>query len=177
MYRREFLGASIAAALVMLPAGAFAQQQSAKDRFVGAWTLLLVDGIDAENMHHPLFGPNPEGILITTANGNYAVEVMRTINRPRFASNNRDKGTTDENAATAQGTLAYFGTYTIDPAGKTLTQRIEGSTFPNQEGTKQTWNIAEITDEVITIDLPIAQSTIPGQGGYRTIEVIWKKLK
>jgi hypothetical protein len=177
MDRRYVLGVSIAAALAVLPSGAFAQQKSIKDQLVGAWTLLLVDGIDAEGTHKPLYGPNPDGSMIFTSNGRYAVEVLRTINRPRFASNNRDTGTAEENKAAVQGALAYFGTYTVDEAGKMLFQRIEGSTFPNQEGTRQGFKIVEITDEVMTNDLPVAQSSIPGANGIKTIEVIWKKIK
>jgi hypothetical protein len=177
MDRRYVMGASIAAALALLPNGAFAQQKSIKDQLVGAWTLLLIDGIDAEGMHRPLYGPNPEGILINTPNGHYAVEFMRTINRPRFASNNRDTGTAEENKAAVQGALAYFGTYTVDEAGKMLLGRIEGSTFPNAEGTRQALKIVEITDEVMTLDGPVAQSSIPGASGIKTIEAIWKKIK
>jgi hypothetical protein len=176
MYRRDFLGISIAAALVLLPGGALAQQKSIKDQLVGAWTLLLIDGIDAEGLHHPLYGPNPEGMIIYTPNGRYAVEIMRTINRPRFASNNRGTGTAEENKAAVQGALAYFGSYTVDEAGKMLFQRIEGSTFPNAEGARQGLKVLEITDEVVTVDLPIAQSSIPA-GGFTIIESIWKKTK
>jgi hypothetical protein len=174
MYRREFLGISMAA-LVLLPGNAIAQQKSIKDQLAGAWTLLLVDGIKADDTHVPLFGPNPEGSTIFTPNGRYSVEVMR-VNRPRFASNNRDTATAEENKVAVQGALAYFGTYTVDEAGKMLFERIEGSTFPNQEGSRQGFKVVEITDEVMTIDLPIAQSTIPS-GGFKTIEVIWKKVK
>src|ERR1700735_1787516 len=138
MNHRTLLGASVAALLMLLPAGALAQQQqqpssqpqqSIKSLLPGAWNLLLIDGIDGEGINHPLYGPNPEGIAMYSANGYVAVEIMRSINRPRFASGNRDKGTTDENAATVQGTLAYYGTYTVDEAGKTLTEHVEGSTF------------------------------------------------
>ena len=171
---------------MLLPAGALAQQQqlpssqpqqSIKSLLPGAWNLLLIDGIDGEGINHPLYGPNPEGIAMYSANGYVAVEIMRSINRPHFASGNRDKGTTDENATTVQGTLAYYGTYTVDEAGKTLTEHVEGSTFPNFEGVKRAIKIVQITDEVMTLELPITQSTTPGQGGYKTIQVIWKKLK
>ena len=138
---------------------------------------LLIDGIDGEGINHPLYGPNPEGIAIYSANGYVAVEIMRSIDRPRFASGNRDKGTSAENAATVQGTLAYYGTYTVDEAGKTLTEHVEGSTFPNLEGARRPIKVVQITDEVMTLELPIAQSTIPGQASYKTIQAIWKKLK
>jgi hypothetical protein len=190
MYSRNVLGISVAAALLLSLGGASAQQQQRppqqpqqaqpqkpmKELILGDWTLLLVDGINADNTHTPLFGPNPDGINIFMPDGRFSVTVMRTINRPKFASNNRLMGTADENKAVTQGTLAFFGTYNVDEANKTLTLRIEASTYPNVEGQKQTWKISEITDEVMTIDLPIAQSTTP-QGGFTSIETIWKKLK
>ena len=57
--------------------------------------------------------------------------------RPKFASNNRLDGTPEENKAVAQGTIFYFGTYSVNEAEKTLTVRIEVSSFPNWEGTEQ----------------------------------------
>jgi lipocalin-like protein len=185
MYGRQFVLALFGAALVLLPDGTFAQQQqqsteqaqqSIKSLLPGAWYLILIDGIDAEGINHPLFGPNPEGIATFTANGHMALEVMRS-NRPRFASGNRDKGSAEENMSTVHGTLAYYGTYTVDEAGKALTEHIEGSTFPNLEGAKRPLKVVQITDEVMTLDLPIAQSTIPGQGGFKSILTIWKKFK
>ena len=44
---------------------------------------------------------------------------------PKFASNNRQAGTPEENKAFVQGSLAYFGTYSVDEAAKTVTVHIE----------------------------------------------------
>ena len=85
--------------LTLLPSAAFAQQKSLKELLVGAWTLLLVDGKNADGTQVPLYGPNPIGSLIFTSNGRFSVQVMRTINRPPFASNNRDTGTAEQNKA------------------------------------------------------------------------------
>jgi hypothetical protein len=46
-----------------------------------------------------------------------------------FASNNRLDGTPDENRASVQGSIAYFGTYTVNDADHTLTFHIERCTF------------------------------------------------
>jgi len=47
--------------------------------------------------------------------------------------------------AIVHGTLALFGTYTVDEAKKTLTFNITASTYPNQEGTSQTRTIDKLT--------------------------------
>jgi Lipocalin-like domain len=189
MYRRDVLGISIAAAMVLLPAGALAQQQRQqpaaapqqaqrplKDMLVGAWTLLLVDGVKADGTQAPLYGPNPIGSVIYTPNGRYSVQIMRTVNRPPFKSNNRDTGTADENKATVQGTLSYFGTYTVEEAGKSISLRIEGSSFPNAEGGTQRLQVSSVTDDELTITLPGTASSTPG-AGYPSLQVIFRKVK
>jgi hypothetical protein len=54
---------------------------------------------------------------------------------PKFAANNRQDGTAEENKAIVQGSISYFGTYTIDEAAKTLIFHIVGCSFPNWTGT------------------------------------------
>src|SRR4029079_13259574 len=64
---------------------------------------------------------------------------------PRIPGNNRLAGTPEQNAAIVHGSLAWFGTYTVDEAKKALTFNIVGSTFPNQQGTSQTRTIDVLT--------------------------------
>jgi hypothetical protein len=176
MYRRDVLGIILSAAVVVAPGVALAQQKSLKDQLVGSWSLLLVDGKNADGTQAPLFGPNPDGLLIFTPEGRFSLQIMRTINRPPFASNNRDTGTAEENKAAVQGTLSAFGTYTADEANKSFTWRVEASSFPNWEGKALKFQVSAITDEVLTFSLPAASSTRPG-AGYVSIENVWKKLK
>ena len=71
------------------------------------------------------FGANPRGSMILTPNGRFSV-IMMNASLPKFAANNRVKGTTEENQAVAQGSLAYFGSYKITSAKEhmvTLTLR------------------------------------------------------
>jgi len=171
MHQWNIVGISVLVGLVMLPGGATAQQKSIKDQIVGAWTLLLADNIKDDGSHVPGFGPNPDGTLIFTPDGRYSLQVVRH-GRPAFASKNRMAGTADENKAAVQGMISHFGTYTIDEGGKTLTFRIEASSFPNWDGTVQKRPITAITDEVLTYNNPTL--TVPG---YVRAEVAWKKAK
>src|ERR1700757_5121848 len=76
---------------------------------------------------------------------------------PKFASNNRETGTAEENKAIVQGSIAYFGTYTVSETDKTISYHIESSTFPNWNGAdrKASFNISgdELSIHVISVPL------------------------
>jgi hypothetical protein len=172
MYRRNIVGISaLVVGLAMLPGGAMAQQKSIKDQIVGTWTLLLVDNIKDDGTHVPVYGPNPEGTLIVTADGHYSLQIFRH-GRPAFASKDRLKWTADENKAAVQGMISHFGTYATDEAAKTFTFRIEASSFPNWDATVQKRPITAITDDVLAFNNPT-----PSTSGYVRAELAWKKAK
>jgi hypothetical protein len=161
--------------LAALPAPSIAQQKSAKDMLVGAWTLLLVDGVKADGTHVPQFGPNPDGILMFSPSGRYSVQFERA-NLPKVKANDREKATADETKAIATGTLAHFGIYTANDADKTFTMHIEASSFPNWDGTKQVRKITALTDDVLTYN--VANPSAAGAAGdIAQIEVVWRKVK
>ena len=93
-----------------------------------------------------LVGEQSKSLLIFTDNGYYTWHVFRS-DRPKFASNNRMQGTPDENKATMQGSLAYFGTYSVNEGDKTVMFRVEGSTYPNSEGEELKRIITSLTTD------------------------------
>ncbi len=172
MHQRNVLGiAALAAALALLPGGGGAQQKSMKDMLVGTWTLLLADNIKDDGTHVPGFGPNPDGMLIFTPDGHYSLQTIRSGRAP-FASKNRMAGTVDENKAVVQGMFTSFGTYTVDEAGKVISQRVEASSFPNFDSTVPKLLVTALTDEVLTFNVPTPSAT-----GYVRLEGAWKKAK
>jgi hypothetical protein len=124
---------------------AMAQQKSLKEQLVGTWTLMLTSTKLPDGS--PVWGSNPIGLLIFTDNGLHSSQLMRS-DRPKFASNSRVQGTPEENKAAVQGSISSFGTYTVDEANKTFTVRYLGSTFPNREGTEETWAVVINGDEL-----------------------------
>ena len=115
-----------------------------------------------------LFGANPKGIAVFDADGHTVIVLMRS-DRPKFAANNRDLGTPEENRATVQGTHAYFGTYSVNEADKTLIFHVEGNTFPNQEGIDTKRLISVMGDEF--------RWTTPAPSVGGKSEAIWKRVK
>ena len=118
--------------------------QSAKD-LVGTWAWVSVDVTGADGVKRQPFGPTPKGYVMFDSNGRFGY-LLASPGRSKFASNNRDQGTAEENKSTVQGSLAYSGTYSL--SDKTLTLSIEASTYPNAEGAQQKRTITVMGDEM-----------------------------
>jgi hypothetical protein len=90
-------------------------------------------------------------------------------NLPKYASNNRTQGTGQEYRATVEGSLAYFGTYSV--SGTDLNLHIEGSTFPNWTGVDQKRINLAVTGD----DLKYTQPN--PSGGGTPAQLVWKRAK
>jgi Lipocalin-like domain len=150
---------------VVLSAGeVFAQ--TTKD-LAGTWT--LVSNVNEQGGNKTdTFGPNPKGILIVDANGHYVLAIARA-GLPKVASNNRTTATPEENKAIVGGSITHFGTLSVNAADKTITFKIETSTFPNWDGTEQKRPFTLTGDEL--------RYTSSAASGGGTATVVWKRAK
>jgi hypothetical protein len=105
-----------------------AAAQTAKD-LVGTWTLVSVT-LEQDDKKTDFYGPNPQGQIMYHANGHVSVIITRS-DLPKFAANNREAGSPEENKAIVHGSFAYFGTYSVSETNKTYTTHIESCTLPN----------------------------------------------
>jgi hypothetical protein len=121
--------------------GSLAQQA------VGTWALAsqYVEQPDGKRVQP--FGDKPKGRVMYDDKGRFMLILLRS-DLPKFASNNRMTGTADEYKAIAHGSIAYFGTYVIDEKEGTITQRYDGSTYPNWDGDEQKRLITISGDEL-----------------------------
>ena len=69
-----------------------------------------------------------------------------------------------------EGSLAYYGTYSVSDADKMITVVVEGSTYANQIGTVQKRLITSITSDEMKFTNPAATS-----GG--SLQLVWKRAK
>jgi hypothetical protein len=140
---------SMAAAMLMLAfAGgeAAAQQTSLKERLVGTWHLVISEVVAPDGQKSLPFGPKPAGVMMFTADGNYAhIHVADEV--PKIANGHRLKATPEEYAAIVRGSIAQFGTWMIDEQKRHLILKIVTSTFANWRGITQTRLIAKLTDD------------------------------
>jgi hypothetical protein len=138
--------AAAAVALALTASDASAQQKSLRDRLVGTWHFVIAEVTAPDGKKSLPFGPTPRGILIFTAEGDFA-QIHIASEVPKIASGNRLAATPEEYAGIMRGTIAQFGTYTVDEENKTFTYKIVSSTFPNWEGILQTRTIDKLTDD------------------------------
>jgi hypothetical protein len=143
--------------LTALPDHAMAQ--SLRDRLVGTWLLVANTNSAPDGTKRQLFGESPTGILILEANGRYAQVFTRT-GRPKFKANNRLQGTPDEIKAAWDGAVAHFGTWSVSEADNALLLRVDGSFYPNQEGSEDKRVVSNVTaDELQMLNASSAGGT------------------
>jgi hypothetical protein len=142
-----------------------AAAQTGKD-LIGSWTLVSVTNEKDGQKVEP-YGPNPKGSFMLDGK-RFSIVVVRP-GRPKFASNNRLAGTQEENKETVQGSIAYFGTYSVSETDKTLvTLHIEGSSYPNWEGAEQKRVLTVVGDEMKFVNPTIST-------GAGTAQLVWKR--
>jgi hypothetical protein len=144
-----------------------AAQTTAKD-LVGTWTLVSIT-LEKDGKKVDFYGPNPQGRATYDGSGRVSVIVTRS-DLPKFVSNNREAGTPEEKKAIVQGSIAYFGTYSVSETDKTLTVHFEDSTFPNWNGIDQKRSF-NISGDELKITNPTSST------GTGSNQQVWKRLK
>jgi lipocalin-like protein len=153
---------------VVLPLGdALAQQKSLKEQLVGTWiyvssTTTRADGSKTEN-------PNLKAIVIYTSDGHFAFVSVRA-DLPKLANPDRALATAEEAKAVVAGSIAYFGTYSIDETDKVVIPKVEGSTYANLIGTDQKRIITSLTTDELRFTNPRTPAGV-------TLEFVWKRAK
>ncbi len=138
----------------------------------GAWKLVSFE-IRSENgkVMYP-FGQDAQGSIIYTESGRFSAQLMRT-NRPRFASGDQMKGTTEEIEANYKGIISYYGSYKFDRESGLVIHHVEGSLFPNWEGQEQK-RYFELSGNRLKIRTP---PTLWGGGGEVVGVIIWERIE
>lgn len=146
---------------------ALGQKRPFKEQLVGTWTLLSWEQKKADGTKVERYGTNPKGIAFFDADGRYIITVMKS-DRAKYVSNTLWQGSPQENKETADGTITYFGTYSTNEVDDSITIHVEGSSFPNWNGSDQKRFVAIVGDQLtLTVRPP----------GGEVVDVIWKRAK
>lgn len=139
-------------------------------KFVGTWVLISVSNIYPDGTESNPYGTYPEGLLVTDADGNYALQILKTL-RPIIVAGNKNKGTPEEYAAMVKGSNSHFGKYSVDRPNRTITFNIEHAFYPNWE------NKIQVRSYMLDGNILKYIVTNTTQGGDKVIaEIKWQKL-
>jgi hypothetical protein len=149
--------------------GAIAQQKSLKEQLVGNWTFVSSIDTNKDGTKTDRFGPNAKGLVMFDPSGRFSFLISRA-SIPKFAAGNVNQGTAEENKSVVQGMIAYFGTWSVDEASKTLMTNIEAGSYPNLNGGTQKRTITSITADEL-------KYTNPATTAGTSSDVVWRRAK
>ena len=163
---RFALGAAMASQAVLFSwSTASAQNMS---NIVGTWTLVS-SVTERDGTKTDQFGSGAKGMLTLDAEGHFMLTIIGP-DLPKFASNNRATGTSEENKAVISKSIAMIGTYSVNSADRTLIFKVDSASFPNWNGTEQKRMLVSGNADELKYITPTASS-----GGVGT--VTWRRAK
>jgi hypothetical protein len=171
MNRRSaiYFSAIMALGLALLPGNAISEQKSLKEQLVGTWILASWEQTLPDGSKFHRFGSDPKGVNAYDASGHFSLIMMRP-DLPKLASGDASKVTPDEAQKIATGTIAYYGTYTVNEADKTVSLKLDATMLVNQLGIEQKRLITSIDADEMRYQNPTAVG-----GGQ--IVYVWKRAR
>jgi hypothetical protein len=171
MNRRTIAGLAAAASITITlsPLSAMSADKSLKQQLIGTWSLTSWEQTRPDGTKVARFGDHPKGVTSFLPNGRFFIMIHRS-DLPKIASNDAMNPTPDEAKALTVGAIAYYGTYTVSEKDKTVTEKLEGTTFPNQMDIPQKRIITAISATEMRF-------SNPGAVGGGHVELAWKRVK
>lgn len=119
-------------------AGQSRPEAGAQDQFVGAWQLVSIETIRPNGeVIFPFYGKHPEGIIMYESNGWMSVQIVSDPAATVPSGDSREavmKASDVDKSKAFDSYYAYFGTWTLDVAQKTVTHHIRQSLNPGERG-------------------------------------------
>ncbi len=111
---------------------------SGAEGLAGAWRLVSVETTRPNGeVIYPFYGKHPEGLLIYDRSGWMSVQIVSDP-KPAVPSSSSREGflaaTPAEKTVAIDGYYSYFGTWTVDASGSTVTHHIQQSLYPGERG-------------------------------------------
>lgn len=145
--------------------------QKTAQAFIGAWRLISFEINSHDGNTTQPFGTNPIGSIIYTDTGRMSAQVMQG-DRPFFADEDQIKGTPEEIEAGFKSCISYFGSYRVNVDDGFVIHQIEGSLFPNWEGSAQK-RFFEFSGNRMKLSTP----PIRWGGDQATAVLVWERIE
>jgi Lipocalin-like domain len=128
---------------------------------IGSWELLSREDLTAagERRIDPSLGADPLGLLFYDSKGHFGAQFMKRVRDSSAAETAQQAA---PNNSRAQGGYdAYFGTYAVDDAKGTVTQRLVGALSRENVGQVLTRTMTVVADELAIRVETASSSGIP----------------
>lgn len=160
---------SVLAAQSPMRAGGSTGHDMVPKALVGAWTLVRCDNVYPDGRRVALYGPNPEGMWLIDAQGDYMMQIVRAKRMP-FAANDKSKGTPAEYRAASMDSNAHYGHVSAD--GKVMHRDMVHASFPNWDGRGSDSSYTLHGDELTyRVGKPTSGAAEGAHG-----EVVWRRV-
>jgi hypothetical protein len=145
--RRSIPGHLLVLCAAILPVGARTADAPTPAGLVGTWRLVSFEDLENGTTVRQ-FGDKPLGLFIYTADGHVAIQIANPAN-PACVSRGKRSGpggkvnptlptcSPDQMRALLDGYVAYWGTYTVDPAAGVVIHHVVSDISNGYAGTDQ----------------------------------------
>ena len=161
--------ALIAVYLGLVPLAAHGQ--SLKEQLLGTWVLVSWTQVAGDLEEPGLLGQDPIGQFMFASDGHMCFNAMRRT-RPKLGGPLPQAGTSEEKAAAYDGYIGYCGRYDVNEGDRSVTLRLDQSSFPNWTGTTQK-RFVEVTGTRLRVITP----PIPVRGKQMVTTIVWERTK
>jgi hypothetical protein len=142
-----------------------------QNSILGVWKLISFEFRNENNEVTYPFGKQAIGSFIYTDTLRFSGQLMRS-DRPRFFISDQMRGTPAEMELAYKGVISYFGSYQVDVENKVINHFVEGSIFPNMEGTQQI-RYFELQENILQLTTP--KFNLDGQRVFGII--VWERIE
>jgi len=108
------------------------------DKLVGTWRLVSVETTRPNGeVIYPFYGKHPQGLLMYDRSGWMSVEIVSDPSPTVPTAASREeflKAAPSEKEKAIDGFYAYYGTWSLDATGNSVTHHIQQSLYPAERG-------------------------------------------
>ena len=104
-----------------------------RDRFIGVWKLVSCESKAKDGAVSYPYGEKPVGRITYDQAGRMSAQLMRPGRRPAGVS--LRGASAEELREAVSGFAAYFGTFDVDEAARTVIHHVQGGLIPGRVGT------------------------------------------
>jgi hypothetical protein len=114
------------------------RRAAVSDQLIGTWRLVSVETTRPNGeVIYPFYGKHPEGLLVYDRSGWMSVQIVSDPQPSVPAISSREgflAALPSEKAVAIDGYYAYYGTWSVDASGSSVTHHIRQSLYPGERG-------------------------------------------